>query len=78
MQIGTYNLSMYSTTNKFTVTIPLIIPALYYNVQLSSVMMNEFQLSGSVVATFDSGTSIIYTPSLVYSQLTNYIKLFQD
>ena len=76
LQIGSYDLSKYSTSSSFTVVAPVILPPDYWNIEISSVYIGNFQINSLTnVTIIDSGTSFLYIPSDNYYLLQNYLIL---
>ena len=77
LQIGSYNLSKYSTSPSFTVVASVITPPQFWDINISSVYIGNYQInSGINIATIDSGTSLIYIPSYNYYQMLSYLVLY--
>ena len=74
LQIGSYNLSTYSTSSSFIVVAPVVDSSGFWTVSLGSMYLGEYQLNSvpdSVI--IDSGTSYMTMPSAYYDLMQTYL-----
>lgn len=72
MQIGTYNLTKYSTSLVFTASIPVTSDPGYWQATVQGISIGTYSL-GALSVIFDSGTSLIAADSISFSNIYNYL-----